>query len=262
VLREFFAGFAVLGRGFALWRRRPGLMALGLIPALIVAVVAVVLIVLLAVNLQAVATFITPFANGWDPQLATFVRLVLGLALFIGAVVLVAFGFTAITLTIGDPFYERIWRQVENDLGDFPEGKEPGFWRSIVDSFRLVVRAAFTAILLALIALIPVVGTAVAAALGVFFSGRIIALEMTARPLEARGLTRVQRRAVLRSRSPRTLGFGVAVHLCFLVPGGAVLVMPAAVAGATYLARHALDATAASAAVHVRPSAAAPPVSS
>src|SRR4051812_47687951 len=134
VLREFFSGFAVLGRGFGLWRRRPGLMALGLIPALIVAVVMGGLLVLLAINLEAVATFATPFAGGWDPQLAKFVRLVLGLALLIGAVVLVAFGFTAMTLIVGDPFYARIWRAVELELGEFPEGKEPGFWRTVLDS--------------------------------------------------------------------------------------------------------------------------------
>jgi CysZ protein len=33
------------------------------------------------------------------------------------------------------------------------------------------------------------------------------------------------------------LGFGVAVQLCFLVPGGAIVVMPAAVAAATHLTR-------------------------
>jgi CysZ protein len=36
------------------------------------------------------------------------------------------------------------------------------------------------------------------------------------------------------------LGFGVAVFCCFLIPLGAVLIMPAAVAGGTLLARHSL----------------------
>jgi CysZ protein len=76
--------------------------------------------------------------------------------------------------------------------------------------------------------------------LGFVFTARILALELTTRPLEARGMTRVERRAALRTRSPRVLGFGVGVQLCFLVPGGAILVMPAAVAGATHLARHVL----------------------
>jgi CysZ protein len=33
------------------------------------------------------------------------------------------------------------------------------------------------------------------------------------------------------------IGFGAATFICFLIPLGAVLVMPAAVAGATLLAR-------------------------
>jgi CysZ protein len=33
------------------------------------------------------------------------------------------------------------------------------------------------------------------------------------------------------------------VHLCFLIPGGAVAVMPAAVAGATVLANHVASPT-------------------
>jgi CysZ protein len=45
---------------------------------------------------------------------------------------------------------------------------------------------------------------------------------------------------VLRAHRPEALGFGTAVFLCFLVPGGAVLLMPAAVAGGTLLARHVL----------------------
>jgi CysZ protein len=36
------------------------------------------------------------------------------------------------------------------------------------------------------------------------------------------------------------LGFGIATFVCFLIPLGAVLVMPAAVAGATLLSRRVL----------------------
>lgn len=240
VIREFFAGFVLLFRGFAFWRVRPGLMLLGLLPALIVAVVFVGGILLLAVNLETIATFLTPFAAGWDPTARSFLHLVVGLALLIGALVLGVFGFTALTLLIGDPIYERIWRGVEESLGEFTRTYEPGFRRAVADSLRLVVRAALTSAVVALLGLIPLVGTVLAAVVGIFLSGRIIALELTTRPLEARGLTMAQRRELLRSRSPRTFGFGVAVHLCFLIPGGAVLVMPAAVVGATYLARHAL----------------------
>jgi CysZ protein len=45
---------------------------------------------------------------------------------------------------------------------------------------------------------------------------------------------------LLRARLPLALGFGLGVFVCFLVPLGAVLLMPAAVAGGTLLAREVL----------------------
>ena len=216
-------------------------MLLGLLPALVVAALFVTAIALIALNIEAIATAITPFANTWDHELATVFRLLLALALIIGLVMLGTFGFTAITLLAGEPVYERIWRAVEMEHGELPHGEEPGFWRTLGDSVRLFWRAVFTGLLLAAIGLVPVVGAPLAIVLEVLLGGRILALELTSRPLEARGLRRTERRRVLRSRNARVVGFGVAVQLCILVPGGAILVMPAAVAGATELARHAFD---------------------
>ena len=45
----------------------------------------------------------------------------------------------------------------------------------------------------------------------------------------------------MRRHRARVLGFGVATQVTFLVPLGAVATMPAAVAGATLLARSMLD---------------------
>ncbi len=239
--QEFFRGVGTLGRGFSYWKRRPGTMALGLIPAAIVFAGLIVLVVLLVTNLDPITLFLTGFAEEWDPRWRSLLRAGFGLALVVGLVVLYVFAFTALTLLVGDWFYGRIWRVVEVDLGEItPRRPEPGFWRSTLDAARLVVRAIFTGLLLAVIGLIPVVGTVVAVVLGVFLSGRLVALELTTRPLEARGMTRAERRAALRSHSPRVLGFGVAVHLSFFIPAGAILVMPAAVAGATLLAKHVL----------------------
>jgi CysZ protein len=240
VVAEFFGGFATLFRGFAWWKRRPGLMLLGLVPALIVAAGLIVLIVVIAANAQAIVAFLTPFADSWDSGWAKLFRILAAIALLIGFVVLAAFTFTGLTLLIGDWFYERIWRAVETELGGMPPEHESGFWSAVADGLRLAIRATLTAVLLALLSLIPVVGTVLAAILGVLLSARILAIELTTRPLEARGLARRERRAALRARPPRVTGFGVAVQLCFLVPGGAILVMPAAVAGATHLARDVL----------------------
>lgn len=88
-----------------------------------------------------------------------------------------------------------------------------------------------------LIGLIPVVGSTVAAVLGFLLTARLLARELTSRAFEAHGLPLAARRQLLSSRRWRVLGFGVATQACFLVPLGAIAVMPAAVAGATMLAR-------------------------
>jgi CysZ protein len=239
-ITEFFIGISTLLRGFGFWRRRPGAMALGLIPAAIVFAILVVLIVLLAVNLDPVTIYLTGFADTWDEGSRNLLRIGFGLALIVGLIVLYAFSFTALTLLIGDWFYERIWKAVEADLGEFTPGPEAGFWRSVGDGVLLVIRAIFTGLLIVLLGLVPLIGTVLAVVVGTFLSGRLVALELTTRPLEARGMTRQQRRAALHPHRARVLGFGVAVHLSFLIPGGAVIVMPAAVAGATVLAKHVL----------------------
>ncbi|MEN0072065.1 MAG: signal peptidase I, partial [Propionicimonas sp.] len=77
-------------------------------------------------------------------------------------------------------------------------------------------------------------------ALAVGNPGWILAHELTSRALVARGIGRRERNALLRAHRRRALGFGVATQLCFLVPGGAVATMPAAVAGSTLLAQSVL----------------------
>ncbi|HEY6800895.1 MAG TPA: hypothetical protein VI121_09645, partial [Agromyces sp.] len=57
----------------------------------------------------------------------------------------------------------------------------------------------------------------------------------------ARGIARSGRRALLRGHRAELLGFGIATQLCFMIPLGAIVTMPAAVAGSTLLARSALD---------------------
>lgn len=240
VVPQFFQGVGFLLRGVGFWSRRPGAMALGILPALIVAGAAIAVLLVVALNIPSIGALVTPFADGWDAGWRDVVRVVAGLALALGLLVVVAVGFTTVTLAVGDPFYERIWRAVEKDRGHWGERHPTGFWRGVGDSLRLVLRAVLTGGLLALLALIPVAGIAISFVLGVFLSGRLLALELTTRPLEARGLSRADRRRLLRSRNPLVLGFGAAVHLCFLVPLGAVFVMPAAVAGSTLLAHEVL----------------------
>ncbi|QEO10637.1 EI24 domain-containing protein [Protaetiibacter larvae] len=237
---ELLRGVRDLGRGFGFWRVRPGLMALGLLPAALVAIALGAGIVVLILNLGALTEWLTPFSTHWWDWVRLGARYVLGFAIVAGAVVLSGFAFTALSLLFGEPVYTRIWRAVEEHEGGAPTGAEPGFWRSVGDAALLVAQGVLSGIVVWALGLVPVVGV-LAPVLGFVIASRLVALELTARPLEGRGLTRPERARMLRSRNPRLLGFGLAVHLCYLVPLGQVLVMPAAVVAATLLAREAHD---------------------
>lgn len=241
-MRRFFSGVGMLLRGFGFWRRRPDVMMLGLIPAAIVFVVILAALVALGIGLPGLTGWLTPFAEGWDDPWPVVVRSAVGAILFAAAVVLAAVTFTAVTLAVGDPFYERIWRAVELEVGGEVPEHGVGFWRSVRDSLVLIAAGLFTAIGVALTGFLPVVGAVLAPTLGVLLSGRLLAMELSSRAFEARGIDRAGRRALLRGHRARVLGFGVATQLCFMIPLGAIFTMPAAVAGSTLLARSVLDA--------------------
>lgn len=236
-MREFFRGAGFLLGGFAWWRRRPRAMMLGLLPALLVGIVLAAGLTALGFALPSATASVTPFADGWVPFWRDALRFGIGVAAFGGAVVLAVVSFTALTLVVGDPFYERIWRTVEGDLGGpVPDADYP-FWRSVVDGFSLVGRGILVAIVAALVGLVPVVGGALGFVTGSLLTGWLLVDELSSRSLAARGMTRDERRGILRRHRGRALGFGVATQLFFLIPFGAVVVMPVAVAASTALTR-------------------------
>ena len=240
--RSFFSGVGLLLQGFRTYSTSPRLMGLGVLPALIVGIVYGVGIVLLAINLDAIVTLITPFARGWE--LEPLVRIAAGVALVALVVILLVYTYAAITLAVGDLFYERIWHSVERSLGDAPPELKETFWasagRGIGNGLRLLLITVLVSLVLFACGFIPIVGQTVVPVLGAFFGGWFLALELTGYAFDARGLRLRDRRRALGINRAQTLGFGVACYLLFLVPFLAVVVMPAAVAGATLLARRAL----------------------
>jgi CysZ protein len=90
------------------------------------------------------------------------------------------------------------------------------------------------------IGFVPVAGQVLAPVLAALVAGWFLALELSAVPFERRGLRLAGRRQALRRDRLAALGFGISVFVCFLVPFGAILLMPAAVAGGTLLARRVL----------------------
>ena len=244
MIREFTAGIRTLLRGFGLWRTRPGLMNLGLIRAVITVVVLGALLLPLVLNMNSVSAWVTPFAEGWDEPWRSLVRGAVGFVIIVAALALSSAVFTALTLTIGDPFYQRIWHAVEVELGDPPPVDGGGFWTTVAEGLRLVLLGILIAICVLLIGLIPAIGGFLGPVTGVILTGRLLARELTGRAFDARDLSPADRSALFSRSRARVLGFGVATQLCFLIPGGAVVVMPAAVAGSTMLARDLLTRTA------------------
>ncbi|MFI5488026.1 EI24 domain-containing protein [Micromonospora echinaurantiaca] len=242
--RRFFAGVGLLLRGLALYVRSPGLMLLGIVPALISGALFVAAFVALAFFVDDLAELVTPFADDWSATPRNLVRVVAALAFLGLGGLLGVLTFTAVTLVIGDPFYEKISERVEERLGGTPGAVEVPFWsslrRSLADSARLVALSVLFGIPLFAAGFIPVVGQTVIPVIGAAVGGWLLALELVGAPFYRRGMRLPDRRSILKADRPTALGFGVAVFVCFLIPLGAVLVMPAAVAGATLLARRSL----------------------
>jgi CysZ protein len=241
---RFFSGVRLLGSGLRMWITDPRIMLMGALPALIVAVVYLAGFIVLAANAEAIAGAVTPFARDWGETMRTVVRAAATIALIGVALLLVVYTFTAVTLAIGSPFYERISRKVEARLGGIDSPVELAFWpglgRGILDGLRVLVATLGVAVLLFAFGFIPVIGQTVVPVLGALAGGWFIALELSGFAFEARAITGTQKRRMLRADRAATLGFGVATYLVFFIPFAAVITMPAAVAGGTMLARTAI----------------------
>ncbi|MBI5160655.1 MAG: EI24 domain-containing protein, partial [Micrococcales bacterium] len=130
MLRELRAGAGAFIRGLRTWARTPRLMLVGAIPALLVGLVVMAGFVLVATRLPGIVDVLTPFAEDWGDPARTLARVGAGAAVLVALVLVAVSTFTALTLAVGDPFYERIWLSVERDLGGFTPA-EAGFWSSL-----------------------------------------------------------------------------------------------------------------------------------
>ena len=169
------------------------------------------------------------------------VRDVIALLLIGGGLMLSVVTFTAVTLVIGEPFYESLSERVEEIEGGGPAPLGLSWWRQLLwglrDALASVLVVAGIGVVLFALSFIPVVGQTVVPAIGICVSGFFLTEQLTAVAYQRRGLTFRQRVRRLRGRLPLALGFGVPLVLLFLVPLVAVFAMPGAVAGATLLVR-------------------------
>ena len=230
----------MLVRGFKIVFRSPRLLLLGALPALITGFALLAAVVALVVWAPGVITWATPFADSWDPTLREFLRAGIGISLVVGLVAVGLLLFAAITLAIGAPFYERITRHVEKQLGEVTANTSVSWWQSAGDNTVVVGTSLLVTVLLFLIDLIPVAGEIVGLITGICVNAWLFGLELSAMPLSRHGLTLHERRELLKKRRAMAIGFTLPTYLLCLVPLVAIIVMPAAAAGSTLLAHRLL----------------------
>ncbi|MEV5986135.1 EI24 domain-containing protein [Streptomyces sp. NPDC052051] len=242
-MRDLGVGFGYLVKGQR-WAAGHGrAYGFGLLPGLITLVLYAAALVALAVFGDDFVTWATPFADDWSSPWGGLFRGFLVAVLFALALLLAVLTFTAVTLLVGQPFYESLSERVDRSVS--PDGSAPQsphslgreLWISARDSLRVVVRAALWGVLLFALGFLPFVGQTVIPVLGFFVTGFFLTEELTAVALQRRGVELRERLALLRARKTLAWGFGTPLGVAFLVPFVAVFLMPGAVAGATLMAR-------------------------
>ncbi|MGW6689153.1 EI24 domain-containing protein [Streptomyces sp. NPDC054961] len=240
-MRDLAGGFGYLLAGQRWVLRHGRWLGFGLLPGLVSLVLYVGALIGLGYGADDLTAWATPFADGWSaPWLGLFrgflTALLYALGLFAAVIT-----FTAVTLLVGQPFYESLSEQVDRSEG----GEVPSsgltlwqeLWISARDSLKILGKVLLYGILLFGLGFVPVIGQTVVPAVGFCVSGYFLTQELTSVALMRRRVGLAEQLVLLRSRRMLALGFGVPLVLAFLVPLVAVFLMPGAVAGATLMAR-------------------------
>ncbi|OAH09809.1 EI24 domain-containing protein [Streptomyces jeddahensis] len=242
-MHDLGAGFAYLVKGQRWVARHGRQYGFGLLPGLITLLLYAAALTALALWGGDFVGWATPFADDWSSPWLGLFRGFLTAVLFALGLLLAVLTFTAVTLLVGQPFYEALSERVDRSVspdGTAPESGLPlwrELWISARDSLRVLVRAGLWGVLLFALGFIPVVGQTVIPVLGFFVTGFFLSQELVSVAMQRRGVELRDRLALLRGRKPLAWGFGAPLAVSFLVPFVAVFLMPGAVAGATLMAR-------------------------
>jgi CysZ protein len=242
-MSDLVTGFRYLLKGQRWVARHGKQYGFGLLPGLLTLVLYLAALTALALYGTDFTAWATPFADDWSSPWLGLFRGFLTALLIALALLLSVLTFTAVTLLIGQPFYENLSEKVDRDVspdGTAPESGLPlhrELWISARDSLRVLVRALCWALLVFALGFVPVAGQTVVPVIGFLVTGFFLTEELTGVALQRRRVELRDRLALLRSRKLLVWGFGTPLGLAFLVPFVAVFLMPGAVAGATMMAR-------------------------
>lgn len=233
---NFVRGLGYLGEGFGLIRQ-PGLRLFVVIPLII----NVLLFGLLFYFMAELFTGMIAAAMSWLPDWAWLQSLDWLFWLLYGVVILLmlAYGFVIVANLIGSPFYGYLSELTEKHLTGQEVNSDDSWaqiirdipralWREVQKILYYVPRA----LVLLIIGLIPVVNL-VAAALWFGFNSWMMALQYVDFPADNHRVSFPALRRSLAASRLSALGFGLPVALAAMVPVLNLIVVPAAVCGAT-----------------------------
>lgn len=239
-MSDFVTGIRYFGQGFGILARRPKMLLVGMLPAVLTAAILLGAMIALIANIDHLAALVTPFADNWSGGERLVTRLAAGFALVGAAVLLGLVAFTAVTLVIGGPFYENIAERIEDDLGITAGHLGLSWWKQFVtglrDGIALLLRSLLFTIPLFLTGFLPFVGQSVVPVLVALTTAWFMALEVVAVPFYRRGIGLRGRTAMIRRRRMLALGLGLPAVLLCMIPLLAIVVMPVAFAGGVLVA--------------------------
>lgn len=248
-IREALIGVRTVLSGFRAWGTDPRAMLLGVLPGVASAAVLGTVLVVVALNADGLGDWIGRELGG-DGWWGDLIAVAAAIAAVVAGGLVAVLAFATLTLAIGQPFFEAISRRVDARGPGGPGAEVPeepwarALARSVREGLLTMTISMGVSLLLLGVGLIPVIGSATAFTVGALVGGRLLVIELTAYPFARRGIVaRRDRIRALRPMRARTVAFGATVFVMFLVPLGALIAMPAAIAGATLLCRDVLALT-------------------
>lgn len=243
MISELLTGVALLGRGLGMVLARRRVMLLGGLPPLITSIAFLALLITLISNLGRLVTVIAGFSRAWPGWLHLTTEIAIGIGLVGGSILIMVLVFSAVTLAVGSPAYDKIAELVDNELGDPPQTPEQepvplAIGRAIRQALALIGISLLGAIGFVVLGFVPVIGQIAVPVLSAIFGSWLLCIELLGPAFERRGMLRLaDRRAAMATRRWHTLGFAIPSFLLLAIPFVSVLVFPAATAGASLLAR-------------------------
>ncbi|MDX1496084.1 MAG: sulfate transporter CysZ [Salinisphaeraceae bacterium] len=222
-------------RGFQLLRE-PGIRPFAIIPLIINVIVIVFIFV---TGTMAMSSLLDAWLS-WLPQWLEWLRTLLWVIFAVGLIIILGYCFTLLANLIAAPFNGWLSARVEEHL----TGKAPDTgmtlsqeaWHSIKVEIGLLwfflSRAALLGVVSLILFWIPGVN-ALLPGLWFLFSAYMLALEYMDHPMANHGMNFKAKRRLLARNRQLSLSFGATATFFTAVPLVNLLIMPAAVAGAT-----------------------------